>query len=635
VALRTVAGLLLVALSGAACGDETGPPSGHLTVAKVSPATTDNQIGTVGRPLSTDLEVLVTLDGNPKVGVPVNWSTTDGGVVGHGPADSQGHATATWTLSTTVGQQWASARVSGGNGVDFFAVANFPRILVTMVSPGTTDHQRGTVGQPLATDLEVLVTEEGSPKIGVAVNWSTTDGGIVGHGPSDAQGHATATWTLSTRVGQQHAAASVSGGNVIGFLADGDNDVAADLIHSGGNDGDNQSGETNSVLSNRLRVLVVDQYGNGVDGVQVSWSVLSEPGTGTTLSPSQSTSDQIGEASTEVTLGNPAGQVVVRAMATIGASPAAEDFTLTAILVDLAFVSYRDRNAEIYIRDAVGGTEIRLTNNTAFDVHPRWSPNGKKIAFVSNRDQAYEIYVMNVDGSGQTRLTNIPVHIDPPVWSPDGQKIAFVSGQGIYLINPDGSALTQLSGGADRDPQWSPDGHKIAFSSYRNGSSEIYLMNADGSGQTRLTNNPTSDIAPVWSPDGQKIAFVRDLELYLMNPDGSGESRLATGAKLSAHDPDCRPAWSPDSRNIAFVRGDGCDWVGAEICLANVDGSQFTCPTEYYNTTTNRSPDWSRRGIAFVSMRQGKEEIYMMNGDGSGQVPLTHGGAWRSPRWRP
>src|SRR5256885_16405756 len=91
-------------------------------------------------------------------------------------------------------------------------------------------------------------------------------------------------------------------------------------------------------------------------------------------------------------------------------------------------------------------------------------------------------------------------------------------------MNADGSALTQL---ADRsfDPRWSPTGQRIAFTSTRDGNPEIYVMNADGSAQTRLTNNPGADANPSWSPDGQRIALetTRDgaSEIYVMNADGS------------------------------------------------------------------------------------------------------------------
>ncbi len=116
-----------------------------------------------------------------------------------------------------------------------------------------------------------------------------------------------------------------------------------------------------------------------------------------------------------------------------------------------------------------------------------------ELSYASNRDEPNpdtcgdncndEIYVMNVDGSGQTRLTN-------------------------------NSAI-------DARPAWSPDGKRISFQSTRDGNVEIYVMNADGSGQTRLTNNSAIDARPAWSPDGKHIAFQSlrdgDLEIYVMN----------------------------------------------------------------------------------------------------------------------
>ena len=118
-----------------------------------------------------------------------------------------------------------------------------------------------------------------------------------------------------------------------------------------------------------------------------------------------------------------------------------------------------------------------------------------QIAFASSRDGNSEIYVMNADGSGQTRLTNDSRDDQYPAWSPDGRQIAFMSDQGYY--------------------QWG----------YYYSNWEIYVMNADGSGQTNLTNNGADDWVPAWSPDGQQIAFHStrngNYEIYLMNADGS------------------------------------------------------------------------------------------------------------------
>ncbi len=136
-----------------------------------------------------------------------------------------------------------------------------------------------------------------------------------------------------------------------------------------------------------------------------------------------------------------------------------------------------------------------------------------QIAFVSSRDGDSEIYVMNADKTIITRLTTNPARDSDPAWSPDGMKIAFSTNRDgndeIYVMNADGSEKTRLTENPalDRVASWSPDGSKIAFVSGRDENSEIYVMNADGSEKTRLTNNPAFDSDPTWSPDGTKIAF--------------------------------------------------------------------------------------------------------------------------------
>ena len=136
-------------------------------------------------------------------------------------------------------------------------------------------------------------------------------------------------------------------------------------------------------------------------------------------------------------------------------------------------------------------------------------PAPERIAFLSDRDGNFEVYVMNADGSGQTRLTTSPNFDAGPTWSPDGTRLAYNSNDGSCPPSPDPCTGAGF---------------------------EVYVMHADGSGQTRLTHNPGNDISASWSPDGTRIAFFsrRDptsqADIYVMRSDGSGEVRLTNSA---------------------------------------------------------------------------------------------------------
>ncbi len=227
--------------------------------------------------------------------------------------------------------------------------------------------------------------------------------------------------------------------------------------------------------------------------------------------------------------------------------------------IKIAFESWRDGNPEIYVMDADGSNQTRLTRNEAGHWSPAWSPDGRRIAFGSWRDGDSEIYVMDADGSNQTRLTRDPSDASSPAWSPDGRRIAFdfeswrYGPTDIYVMDADGSNRTRLTRGPSGDwsPAWSPDGRRIAFHSDRAGNWDIYVMDADGSDQTRLTRDPSVDSSPAWSPDGRRIAFHsgRDgnMEIYVMDADGSNQTRLTRDLAN-----DMGPAWSPDGSRIAF-----------------------------------------------------------------------------------
>ena len=185
----------------------------------------------------------------------------------------------------------------------------------------------------------------------------------------------------------------------------------------------------------------------------------------------------------------------------------------------IAFYTNRDGNYEIYVMDGDGSNPTNLTNHSADDFSPAWSPDGSKIAFSSNRSGGiFDIHVINADGSNVTKLTN-GLNAGAPAWSPDGTKIVFTrsvdpSTRQMWLMNANGTNQTDLSGNigvSDDDPSWSPDGTKIAFARTNSPGStltDIWVMDANGQNKTQITfHAPFLTQQPDWSPDGTKIVF--------------------------------------------------------------------------------------------------------------------------------
>jgi Tol biopolymer transport system component len=307
---------------------------------------------------------------------------------------------------------------------------------------------------------------------------------------------------------------------------------------------------------------------------------------------------------------------------------------------ELAFVTDRDGNWEIYKVKSDGSDLRNLTNNAADDARYRfrgWSPDGSKIVFATYRDGVAGIFVMNADGSNLTRLTTVAGGWDnDPVWSPDGQRIAFGREQGtgtydLWVMNTNGSDQQRLTNTPESElsHDWSPDGSRLVFQRGFVGNDwRIHVIDRDGSGDSQLTVAVGFFAGnPVWSPDGTRIAFVSASlgteQLYTINPDGSGTTLLTTPP---APQISMEPAWSPDGTTLAFTRCPNLS--GCQIYTIRNDGTGETNVSND-GSVSEVSPVWSPDGtrLAFSRLSASpplRRDIYIMNRDGTGKRSITN-----------
>jgi TolB protein len=276
-----------------------------------------------------------------------------------------------------------------------------------------------------------------------------------------------------------------------------------------------------------------------------------------------------------------------------------------------------ESNDKIYLIDADGSNNMQLTSSDrSYRISSHnWSSDRTKIIFSMYQyfytypnatSTPRERYTINTDGTGFTQITTGDnIEGSDLKYSPDGTQVVYQNDDKIYKVNSDGSnevQLTQDNSSVDSQPDWSPDGTKIVFNRSKYGPrnsygyrgplifSELYTINADGTGLTPLTTDSNIDERhPIYSPDGTQIAYSSwdSFKIYKVNSDGSNNVQLT-------HNNSCRdgqPDWSPDGTKIVFLRS--CPNVhNSELYTMNADGTDIIQITDIPYISGKSLPKW-------------------------------------------
>jgi hypothetical protein len=249
-------------------------------------------------------------------------------------------------------------------------------------------------------------------------------------------------------------------------------------------------------------------------------------------------------------------------------------------------------------------------------------PISNRVLFANDASGLWQIYRFD-SGNGELVQLTFEGDNEYPTASPDGSQIAFVSNRNgnseIYLMNVDGTNHINLTanGANDYRPAWSPDGSRLLFESDRSGQNMLYSMTMDTHTTTPIALVPGVYCCVAWASDAQNIAFAANLnsnyDIYRANLDGSHVLNLTDSFQDEVF-----PAWNPEGTTIAFQRKDDAGYW--QIFTIQSDGSSLRQLT--FSPRNNTQPQWINGQIAYSSEREGGLDIYIMNIDGTGEHPL-------------
>jgi TolB protein len=263
----------------------------------------------------------------------------------------------------------------------------------------------------------------------------------------------------------------------------------------------------------------------------------------------------------------------------------------------IAFVSNKTGNKEIYLIDFDGENVRQVTRNKSINILPRWTPDGKKILYTSFMKRNPDLYATDLASGNNYRISYRNGVNASPTWlsDADGEKMILMLKQGnrshLFLTKVGDKRAIPLTSGLNNyaSPSWSPDGKRIAFVSDRSGTPQIYTMDMLGNNIKRISYQGNYNASPAWSPKGDCIAFCGRqngfFEIFLATPDGDQVRQLTKGSYNNED-----PTWSPDGRYLAFS---STKEGGAAIYVMNINGTHQRKLTTLRGNATN--PAWSPR----------------------------------------
>ncbi len=222
----------------------------------------------------------------------------------------------------------------------------------------------------------------------------------------------------------------------------------------------------------------------------------------------------------------------------------------------IAYINKSKGRYALQVADADGENPLTMVSSNEPIISPAWSPDGSRIAYVSFEKKKPIIYIQTLNGQ-RTTLANFKGNNSAPAWAPDGSRLAIVLTYGansqVYTINADGSGLKQLTKSAaiDTEPTWSSDAKWIYFSSDRGGKPQIYKVSSAGGEPQRVTFEGAYNVSPRFSPDGKSLAMIRNdggkFRVALQDLT-SGQVQL-----LSEGSQDESPSFAPNGRVLLYA----------------------------------------------------------------------------------